>query len=534
MTPQCRHAKTFGDAGRCVGSSSYEVAGVARDNARQQWYEPAHRPFVAAERAATTLWLAGLTRRHDVYICAALRGLGYNAQPMPVPDNEALKLGKEFCNRGQCNPTYYTVGNLIRHLRALEAGGLSREEIVKHHAVLTAGSCGPCRFGMYATEYRKALRAAGYGGLRIIEVNQGAVSGEAGMDPGIEVDARFIVAVLKAIVAADVLNLIGYRVRPFECDRGETDRVLEQCDILLVRALEERRSVLAALRRCKPMFAGVAVDRLRPKPVVMVIGEIWAMTTEGDGNYGIHRFLEEEGAEVVIEPIYNWLFYLFWEHRHELRLRRWLRRPDRGGRGLVGRNITGTLFRNRLLERVLAQSVRCFAWAAGLRRPHIPDIDAMAAATQAHYDNDVRGGEAFLEVGKYLEAARGRLSHLVVSVKPFGCLPSSGVSDGVQSLLSARHPETAFYAIETTGDGRSSVYSRLQMMLFNAHKRARAELDTAVADVRGDIDSIRALLARRPRKAGALFEPRHRYTTTAANVVSETCRRRGPQRESFG
>ncbi len=501
---------------------------------RQQWREPPHRPFRSGDRAVTTLWLAGLTRRHDVYICAALRGLGYKALPMPIPDNEALKLGKEFCNRGQCNPTYYTVGNLIRHLRALEAEGASRAELIDHHAVLTAGSCGPCRFGMYLTEYRKALRAAGYDGLRIVELNQDALSGEEGADSGIDIDARFIVDVLKAIIAADVLNLIGYRVRPFECNSGETNRVLDQCDALLVNVLENRRSVLAALRRCRLMIAAVPVDRLRPKPVVMVIGEIWAMTTEGDGNYGIHRFLEEEGAEVVIEPIYNWLFYLFWEYRHELQLRRWLRESDRGGRGLAGRDITGTLFRNRLLERVLALSIRCFARVGGLRHPHIPDIDAMAAATRAHYDNDVRGGEAFLEVGKYLEAARGRLSHLVVSVKPFGCLPSSGVSDGVQSLLSARHPETAFYAIETTGDGRSSVYSRLQMMLFNAHKRARAELDSAVVDARADLESIRAILASRPRKACALFEPRHRYTTTAANVVSATCRRHDPQRLSFG
>jgi len=511
---------------RALGAS--QVARSADADARgeysrQQWCEPPHRPFGVADRSVTTLWLAGLTRRHDVYICAALRGLGYHARPMPIPDNEALKLGKEFCNRGQCNPTYYTVGNLIRHLRALEAQGVSREDLVNHHAVLTAGSCGPCRFGMYATEYRKALRAAGYGGLRIVELNQGAISGDDDADAGISVDARFIIDVLKAIIAADMLNLIGYRVRPFECNGGETDRVLTQCDTLLVNSLENRRSVLKALRHCRSMIAAVRVDRLRPKPVVMVIGEIWAMTTEGDGNYGIHRFLEEEGAEVVIEPIYNWLFYLFWEHRHELHLRRWLRESDRSGRGLAGRDITGTLFRNRLLERVLALSIRCFAWVSGLRHPHIPDIDAMAAATRAHYDNDVRGGEAFLEVGKYLEAARGRLSHLVVSVKPFGCLPSSGVSDGVQSLLSARHPETAFYAIETTGDGRSSVYSRLQMMLFNAHKRARAELDSAVVEARADLESIRAIVARRPRKACALFEPRHRYTTTAANVVSATC-----------
>ena len=41
---------------------------------------------------------------------------------------------------------------------------------------------------MYATEYRKALRAAGYDGLRIVELSQDAVSGEEGEDPGIDID----------------------------------------------------------------------------------------------------------------------------------------------------------------------------------------------------------------------------------------------------------------------------------------------------------------------------------------------------------
>ena len=33
-----------------------------------------------------------------------------------LPDNSALKFGKEFGNRGQCNPTYFTVGNLVKYL----------------------------------------------------------------------------------------------------------------------------------------------------------------------------------------------------------------------------------------------------------------------------------------------------------------------------------------------------------------------------------------------------------------------------------
>ena len=46
--------------------------------------------------------------------------------------------------------------------------GMSTEDIINGHVFLTAGGCGPCRFGMYVTEYRKALRDAGFDGFRVL------------------------------------------------------------------------------------------------------------------------------------------------------------------------------------------------------------------------------------------------------------------------------------------------------------------------------------------------------------------------------
>mgnify|MGYP002063503702 CR=1 FL=1 len=46
--------------------------------------------------------------------------------------------------------------------RLRDEEGLSAEHIVENFVFLTAGACGPCRFGMYVTEYRKALRDAGF------------------------------------------------------------------------------------------------------------------------------------------------------------------------------------------------------------------------------------------------------------------------------------------------------------------------------------------------------------------------------------
>jgi predicted nucleotide-binding protein (sugar kinase/HSP70/actin superfamily) len=486
------------------------------------WRECFSRPFTRAQRSSTTIWMAGLTLSHDTFFCAAARGFGYKMEALPVPDNKALNIGKEYGNRGQCNPTYYTVGNLVRALRELEASGHKREHLVRDFVFLTAGACGPCRFGMYATEYRKALREAGYEGFRIVQLfPSGLVDGEIAASSGIEFDLPFSKALVKGLLAGDMLNMLGNRIRPYEVEKGATNSALEKCRLCVIEALENRRPVRPALRRCRALLEAVAVDRLQPKPMVSVIGEIWAMTTEGDGNYQIHSFLEDEGAEVSTQPIFTWLLFLLWEQKHDLAIRMRLRGVDRARRGLAGTNPWKRMAVIRVLEQVLRLTIRSFAGAAGLSRLHLPDIANLAELSSKHYDLEVRGGEAFMEVGKFMDIAQNKRAHLVLSVKPFGCLPSSAVSDGVQSLTTARNPDSAFYAIETTGDGKASVHSRIQMMLFKAHQRAHGEFEDALAAGSMDIEQARRRLSRHRGYRSALYYPRHRVATTAANLAGE-------------
>ena len=215
-------------------------------------------------------------------------------QPLDVPDTESLRYGKEFGNRAQCNPTYFTVGNLVKHLVHLrDREGMPVEEIIRTRVFFTAGACGPCRFGTYVTEYRKALRDAGFDGFRVLLFQQqGGLRQATGDDAGLEFSPRFFLTLLKALMAGDVLNLIGYRIRPYELEPGSTDRALEECKRIVSDAFVRRRSLLRALWRSRRVLARVRVNRLQPKPKVSIIGEFWAMTTEGDGNYRLQRFLE--------------------------------------------------------------------------------------------------------------------------------------------------------------------------------------------------------------------------------------------------
>jgi predicted nucleotide-binding protein (sugar kinase/HSP70/actin superfamily) len=489
------------------------------------WVDRNPQMFTRAERPHTTILFGGLTMAHDQLVRAALAGLGYDMLPLDVPDTESLRFGKEFGNRAQCNPTYFTVGNLVKHLVHLrDREGMPVAEIIRTRVFFTAGACGPCRFGTYVTEYRKALRDAGFDGFRVLLFQQqGGLRQATGEDAGLEFSPRFFITLLKALIAGDVVNLIGYRIRPYEIEPGSTDRALDDCKRLLSEAFTRRGSLMRALWQSRRRLAQVRVNRLQPKPKVSIIGEFWAMTTEGDGNYQLQRFLEREGAEVDIQPVTAWLLYNIWEHSWDTKRRMTLRADDGGNFGLEGTNPRKKLALLALADKVLRASFATFARAIGLDGYHLADMDEIATISHQYYDNHLRGGEGHMEVGKLIQSVEQRKAHMVISVKPFGCMPSSGVSDGVQSLVTARHADAIFCAIETTGDGAVNVQSRVLMYLFKARQKAQQEYDALrQASGRSQEQLERLVQRRRYTRRGyadALFYPPHHVAGTASNVL---------------
>jgi predicted nucleotide-binding protein (sugar kinase/HSP70/actin superfamily) len=221
---------------------------------------------------------------------------------------------------------------------------------------------------------------------------------------------------------------------------------------------------------------------------------------------------------VDIQPVVTWVLYSIWENQHDTRRRLTLRGADEGNAGLKGKDGRTKMMMLWGAEKAVRAIFGVYAHAIGLAGYHLPDMDQVATISHQYYDNHLRGGEGHMEVGKLIQTVKHRKAHMVISIKPFGCMPSSGVSDGVQSLITARYPEAIFAAIETTGDGEVNVQSRIQMDLFKARKRAEAEFRSAVS--RTGL-TVAALESKLRRKARALHHPPHIVAGTAANQVLE-------------
>jgi hypothetical protein len=146
-------------------------------------------------------------------------------------------------------------------------------------------------------------------------------------------------------------------------------------------------------------------------------------------------------------------------------------------------------------------------------------MEDVAEVAAPYYNNDLRGGEGHMEVGKLILNVVKNKATMTVSVKPFGCMPSSGVSDGVQSLITEKFPGTIFCAVETSGDGAVNFYSRVQMYLFKAKQAAQTEFDKALQETGMTLDQFKSFVKGHPRFGAALHHPPHTAGSTPADLV---------------
>ena len=442
-----------------------------------QWRDIPSKEINYAPKEETIFLSGGLTLLQDKLVEAALNSMDINFIALPNPNFESFQKGKAYGNRGQCNPTYFTVGNLVKYLQNLrDKTGLSPEEIIRKYVYITAGGCGPCRFGMYITEYKKALRDAGFDGFRLtsFEHDKGIFQGDDIDENILNFSPKFFVTLIKAVIIGDIINLLTYKMRPYEIEKGSVDIAVEKCKEIVSQAFSDHSSLLKAMWNCRSVLGKVQLNRLQPKAKVMVMGEFWAAMTEGDGNYNLHKFLEAEGAECIPQPILNRLMLSLWEAEQALKNKEHLEVEN-------GKKVDFSNVKTRILIKVGKAAIKThfslYAKAIGLHNYEIPNMEKLAELSKEYYTLECSGGEGHLEVAHLIESVKHNLSHLVISIKPFGCMPSSAVSDGVQSLVTSRFPQANFLSIETSGEGAANFYSRVQMALFKAKQLAKEEFE---------------------------------------------------------
>jgi predicted nucleotide-binding protein (sugar kinase/HSP70/actin superfamily) len=484
-------------------------------------YKP--RSFRRDERDSVTLLYGGLTWKHERVIQGVFHNMHYRAEPLPNVSRADLDAGKELIDVGACCPTTFVTGNLVSFLNN-EVHKHGKDEVAQKYVYLSAGACGACRFGQYHQSYTMALDTLGLKDFRIFlmaqdEMDQGSMDGG-----GLEINLPFSMGTIWAVLCGDLLTDLEYLTRPYEVKPGQTDQVLHDSVEYLYEVFRKRPvrgkkwGALAwhlltdyftkALREVQKQWAAIEVDRLRVKPKVKITGEFWLQTHEGDGNYNIKRWLEQEGAEVMPPPIAVWLDYWMRFYVQEF--------ADRQG---VDPRAQLKIRLVKTLQWVFRSTYNRLRKALGSLPYGLPDQYELQRLAAPYYHNRLSGGEGDMLVGKALHAYHHKTAHMICELSPYSCMPNT-MSIGAMANVQGKYPDLLYAPIEIKGDAEIHALSRCQMILTEAKKRAQQEFESVLERTGLSPQRLQEYVATHPTVRRSTYRVPHAGVAgTAANYV---------------
>ena len=441
---------------------------------KKQWEGHKTPIWHKRDKKNVTILYSMIEERKSYFLRAYFIKNGYKFRDLGNHVSEDVRYGKEWGTRMQCNPIYFTAGSIIRNLLKIEEEeGLTKEEVVDKYIFLGGGGqCGPCRYGMYPQEYLKVTNNAGFHDFRLLIFNSDIIQ-----DPPMPKESAFKFNVffklhfMISFILADFMHIAECALRPYAKDKEKALKTIKECEAILLKAFSSHFYLIKlplALRKVGKILSKVEREE-KDLPLIFITGEIFANMAHGDGNYDLRRFIMDDGGEVLPGIFSIRGVYEGWRRAKEAELKMEYSSSKKEAR------YWKTYRRRQLMSSKIVS--KTYAFFEKMINPtqfggrsHLHDLDELSELGHEYYHTMIFGGEGNMEIAEavyYQDKVDG-----FISVKPFGCMPSSGVSDGVQSKIISKYPHLNFLSIETSGDNEVSILSRVSMLLHKA-KEAR-------------------------------------------------------------
>lgn len=398
-----------------------------------------------------TILIPNVTWAFAQMATAAIRKQGYRVEPMPIANEKAIKLGKKYVHNDMCFPAQINIGEF---LGVLDKGKYEPDEVVLG---LAKSQC-DCRLAHYAMMARQALDDAGYEQIPIITTDEDS----KGMHPGFKLGPQFELRMLWGLIMNDILEDLRRKIRPYELNKGETDRVFEESIHSICRGFETSlKGAQDAFERSIDEFRRIEYDRSERKPRVFMIGEFLLNFHPGSNNR-IEEYLEENGIEVIMPN-------LFYNMHREYLLEIDQKKEYHVSHPAV--QIFLTKMTNRYIYHVLRKLEKI-----GARHPLWEEktpLEHIAKRSHHIIDKTFTSGEGWMIAGEILHHAdHGVKSFLIL--QPFGCLPNHVTGRGLIKRIKKEKPEIQILALDYDPDTSfANVENRLQMLIINTKEREK-------------------------------------------------------------
>ena len=410
-------------------------------------------PFTKDMIATHTILVPTMLPMHFKMIISYMETFGYHLELLETNGPQIPETGLKYVHNDACYPAILVIGQLMD---AVNSGKYDKDKI----ALIYFQTGGGCRASNYMSLFRKALKRAGCENIPVISFSFAGIE----KHPGFKVTPAMLYGMLYGVLYGDLLMTLVNQVRPYEVEKGAAQRLADEWTTRLGRELGQGhiryQKVKENYRRIIDGFAGIPVEK-RDAVKVGVVGEIFVKYSPL-GNNNLEQFLVDEGAEVVVPGLLDFLLYCVYNSVLDYEL--------------YGRNYwthVGAKIAFKFLCRKKNDMIEILQEDGRFQAP--TPFEHTTTLAKGILGIGAKMGEGWLLTSEMLELIESGCKNIVCT-QPFGCLPNHICGKGMMKPIKERHPDVNIVAIDYDASSpKVNQENRLKLMLSNARANLAAE-----------------------------------------------------------
>ena len=404
--------------------------------------------------ATHTILVPTMLPMHFKMILAYLRTFGYNLELLETNGPHIAETGLKYVHNDTCYPAILVIGQLMD---AINSGKYDIDKL----ALVQFQTGGGCRASNYIALLRKALKKAGLGHIPVISISFQGVEKHSGF----QLNLKKFRGMLYGVLYGDLLMTLMNQTRPYELEKGTAQKLADEWTEKLGTELGTGRisykDVRANYQAIIDSFAAIPVEK-RPAVKVGVVGEIFVKYSPL-GNNNLEQFLTDEGAEVVVPGLIDFVLYCIYNFVLDYKLY---------GRGYWMAVAAKAAYKYLNGKK---QDMIDLLQADGRFEAPTP-FDHTVTLAEGYLGLGAKMGEGWLLTSEMIELIESGCKNIVCT-QPFGCLPNHIVGKGMMKPIKERNPDVNIVAIDyDASSSKVNQENRLKLMLSNARANLEAEL----------------------------------------------------------
>lgn len=407
---------------------------------------PKQRAYFTKEcQSEHTILAPQMSPGHFDFIQYACKKSGMNIVIPEMPTQEDINLGLRYVNNDMCYPAIVVIGQL---LKALKSGKYD----VNNTSIMLFQTCGACRATNYLNLMRKALESA-----NLSQVPVFACVGRETDDFKLKNDSW--IDIVKSIIYADLLIRLANRTRPYEQVPGSVDMLYNKWRNIFFEEISNGNYLKFSnnIKKAIKEFDNIPLDESIQKPKVGIVGEILVKYHPTANNH-VEKVLAEEGAEVIMPDLMDFLMYMTYDDIIKYRMLdgSWVNKAK------SEIFIKVLEFFRKPMRKALRDSKRFTA-------PYT--IKEIAKLTTPHASLGNMAGEGWFLTGEMAKLIQEDVQN-IICLQPFGCLPNHITGKGMIRELMRTHEGVNIVAIDCdAGISEVNQLNRIKLMLSVAKEK---------------------------------------------------------------